>query len=255
MIACGIFALTACNHKTSEKTTDVITWIEDKPGPTMQMHSTFPEVPDSIWNELGLQDGAPSSMSNVLLQTEGKNILFDAGLGAPVSQLQSKLEEKGVTADKVDFVYITHMHGDHIGGMLKDESKVFTNAEVYINRIEAEAWLAMPKEKSALARKVLDVYKDNIHYFEAGDTLEGDIKTIEAYGHTPGHTVYQKGNVLIIGDLIHGAALQMKHPEYCAAYDMDKQAAINARVRIIKYARQNGLKMYGMHLPAPGTIE
>lgn len=255
LLTCVITILTACQQKTSEKTKDTITWIEDKPGPTMQNHSTFPEVPDSLWNELGLQEGVPSSMSCVLLQTEGKNILFDAGLGAPFSQLLVKIEEMGVTADKVDLVYITHMHGDHIGGMLKEDTKVFTNAEVYINRIEAEAWLAMPEEKSALARKVLDVYKENLHYFEAGDTLEGHILTIEAYGHTPGHTVFQKDDILIIGDLMHGAALQMEHPEYCAAYDMDKEAAIEARVHILEYARKNGLTMYGMHLPSPGTIE
>ena len=62
-------------------------------------------------------------------------------------------------------------------------------------------------------------------------------------------------SILVIADLIHGAALQMVHPEYCPAYDMDAEAATESRLRILKYARDNHLTMYGMHLPAPGFIE
>ena len=33
-------------------------------------------------------------------------------------------------------------------------------------------------------------------------------------------------NKLIVGDIMHGVALQMKHPEFCARFDMDKDQAI-----------------------------
>lgn len=29
-------------------------------------------------------------------------------------------------------------------------------------------------------------------------------------------------NKLIVGDIMHGVALQMEHPEFCARFDMDK---------------------------------
>lgn len=64
--------------ETTEPTT--ITWIEDKPGPTLQEHKIFPTVPDSLWESLGLQEGVASSMSCFLLRSEGKTILLDAGL-------------------------------------------------------------------------------------------------------------------------------------------------------------------------------
>lgn len=233
--------------ETTEPTT--ITWIEDKPGPTLQEHKIFPAVPDSLWEALGLQKGVPSSMSCFLLRTEGKTILLDAGLGAPFSQLMPKLSEEGVNPDSLKLIYITHMHGDHIGGLLKNGAKVFPNAELWINRVEVEAWKAMDGKNAELPKAVLEAYKDNLRLFEAGDTLAGGVSTIAAYGHTPGHTVFQKDSILVIADLMHGAALQLKHPEYCPFFDMNAEEATASRKRILEYAKKNNLTMYGMHIP------
>lgn len=256
----GLLLLTACAQKVGQKTVvdgeaTVITWIEDKPEPTLQPHNLYPDVPDSLWIALGLQEGVPSSMSCFLLQTEGKNILLDAGLGAPFSQLIPKLTTLDVKPEELQLIYITHFHPDHIGGLLKDGKVVFPNAEVYINRVEAEAWQKMEGNQSVQAKTVLDAYKQHLHLFEAGDTLPGDVITIAAYGHTPGHTVFQKDSILVIGDLIHGAALQLEYPEYCPLYDMDAETARESRLRILNYARENRLTMYGMHLPHPGTLQ
>ncbi|MGN0090866.1 MAG: MBL fold metallo-hydrolase [Alloprevotella sp.] len=256
----GLLLLTACAQKVGQKTVvdgeaTVITWIEDKPEPTLQPHNLYPDVPDSLWIALGLQEGVPSSMSCFLLQTEGKNILLDAGLGAPFSQLIPKLTTLDVKPEELQLIYITHFHPDHIGGLLKDGKVVFPNAEVYINRVEAEAWQKMEGNQSVQAKTVLDAYKQHLHLFEAGDTLPGDVITIAAYGHTPGHTAFQKDSMLVIGDLIHGAALQLEYPEYCPLYDMDAETARESRLRILNYARENRLTMYGMHLPHPGTLQ
>ena len=258
-IAAGLVMMTACAQKppkvmpVNESTT--ITWIKDKPGPTLQPHKLYPDVPDSLWNALGLQNGVPASINCFLLQTEGKNILLDTGLGAPVSQLLPKLKEQGLSPEDIGLIYLSHLHYDHIGGLLKDGAVTFPNAELYVNRVEAEAWLAMNDDNSKLAKEVLKVYKKHLHLFEAGDTLQGGVRTIAAYGHTPGHTLFQKDSILVIADLIHGAALQLKHPEYCPTYDMDPKAARESRIRILKYAKDNHLTMYGMHLPDPGMVK
>lgn len=261
-LMCGMFVVSACNGqkkevKNAEETAEPakITWIEDKPGPSFQDHKIFPEVSDSLWEALGLQEGVPSSMSCVLLETEGKKILVDAGLGAPFSQLLPKLAEAGIKPEDLKLIYITHLHQDHIGGLLNEGKVVFPNADVYINRVEAEAWKNMPEEKSAGARQVLEAYSAKLHEFEAGDTLQGGVVSMAAYGHTPGHTIFQKDSILIIADLMHGAALQLEHPEYCPFYDMDPVEATASRIRILEYARKNGLTMYGMHLPAPGFVK
>ena len=97
----------------------------------------------------------------------------------------------------------------------------------------------------------MDAYKSRLHLFEFGDTLPGNIVTMNAVGHTPGHTVFQAGKLLVIGDLIHGAAFQIEHPEICASFDMDKEAAVKSRKQYLQYAKDNRLTMAGMHLPAP----
>lgn len=244
----------SCTYKTTVSTHSLL-WIEDKPEQVFHSHDVFPSVPDSLWNALGLQDGVPSSISCILLGVDDEKILVDAGLGAPFSMLMQTLKIQGVTSEDLKLIYITHMHGDHIGGLLKEGKATFPNAEVYINRVEAEAWEAMDSTKNGQQLQVLEAYKDHLHLFEAGDVLPGEVKTIAAYGHTPGHTLFQKDDLLVIGDLIHGAALQLEHPEYCPFFDMDPETAIASRKRILEYARENGLKMYGMHLPSPGYIE
>lgn len=254
-LLCGALAMTASCRQPAGGTKGAsvkpaaMTWIEDKPGPTLNGCGLFPEVNDSLWKALGLEKGVPASVSCFLLQTDGRNILFDTGLGAASSRLPVKLKEMGLTTDSIGIICLTHLHPDHIGGMMNAGKPVFSKAEVYVNRIEAEAWSDMPGGKAGQAKAVLDAYKNQLRLFEAGDTLDCGILSLAAYGHTPGHTVYRKDSILVVGDLMHGAALQTKHPEFCARYDMDKAAAVAARKSVLEYARKNGLAMYGMHFP------
>lgn len=256
-LICGMAMLASCKMQAQQTTNEKehpsmnLIWIEDKPGPSLNNCALFPEVSDSLWSELGLKDGIPASMSCFLLRTEGKNILFDTGLGAPFSQLQTELKDVGLTADSIDAVFITHLHPDHIGGMTNDGKAVFSHATIYLNRVEADAWSKMPNKQNGEAKAMMNIYKDHLQLFDVGDTLECGILPIAAYGHTPGHTVFQIDSILIVGDLMHGVALQSIHPEYCARYDMDKDESVKARKRIIQYAKENSLIMYGMHFPKP----
>ena len=199
-----------------------------------------------------MPDGeADAAINTFLIKKNGKYILFDTGLG---------LEKGGVMLDKltllnlrpedISAICITHCHGDHIGGLVSKGEPVFPNAEVYCSDKELNAF-----KNDALTKEVVKVYDSHLHTFTAGDTLLGEIRSIAAYGHTPGHTFYQIGNLLIVGDLIHAAALQIPHPEYCAKYDADKKSAVKTRKKAYQYIRDNQLVVAGMHLPFSGVIE
>lgn len=229
-----------------------VTWIQDNAKERLMERTLFADASDELIDSLKLADGIPSSMSTFLVETDGVRILFDAGMGAPDSRLLSGLASLGVTPADIKYLYLTHFHGDHIGGMMKGDSIVFPNAEVYASKVEYDAWLKMSSERNAQVVKTMNAYKDRLHLFEFGETLPGNVVTMNAEGHTPGHTVYQAGKLLVIADLIHGAALQLEHPEICAAYDMDKDAAVKSRKHFLRYAKENGLTMAGMHLPPPG---
>ena len=222
-------------------------WLKDNEGDKKFPFDLFGNVPEDVKKDVNMPDGMPSSISAYLIKTIGKTILFDAGLGSSRNgQLLNELSKINVTPEQIDYVYITHFHGDHIGGMLNaDGEKVFTNAEVYVSRLEKESDLG----KGEQAVKMFEKYDDKIHVFNFGDKLPEDVLAIDAVGHTPGHTAFQKGNLLIVGDLMHALALQLKYPEYCPNFDGDKEKAIASRKRILEYAKTNGLTISGMHLP------
>lgn len=232
-----------------------VTWIRDNANDRIMPLSLFPDATKAQIDSLSLQAGVPASVSTFLVEKDGKRILFDAGMGAPDSKLPEGLKALNINPSKIDYLYITHFHGDHIGGMMKDGVPVFPNAQVYVSKVEYDAWMKMPADKKSQVENTMKAYKDRLHLFAFGDTLPCDVIAMEAAGHTPGHTVFRTGNLLVIGDLMHGAALQLKYPEICATYDMDKSGAVKSRKHYVQYARENGLVMAGMHLPVPAFMK
>lgn len=276
LLFAAFMALTSCNSK---KTTDtpapaeevqtpegtlsktlsdgtVVTWLKDNQGERLMPRALF-GAPDSLYDALGIsQEGVPASVSTYVMKSGNVIVLFDAGLGANGGgQTVALLEALGIKATDVNYLYVSHFHGDHIGGMINDGQVVFPNAKVYVGKVEYDAWMAMPEDKNGQVREIMGAYKDQLNFFEFDEVLPNGVKAINAVGHTPGHTVFQKAELLIIADLMHGAALQMEHPEYNANFDMDKEQAAASRARILEYAKANNLMMAGMHLPAPGFWE
>ncbi len=230
-----------------------VTWIRDNAALRNMPVSLFPDAGEEIIMNLGLQHGIPSSTSVFLLEKDGLRILFDAGNGTDDSLMPKAFESLGISHEDIDYVYITHLHGDHIGGMMKGGEAAFPRAEVYMAKAEHDAW--MNDEKNAQQLRMAEAYDGRIKLFAPGDVLPGDVETIDASGHTPGHTAYRSGSFLVIGDLVHGAALQLYYPEFCASFDMDKEAAVASRIRLFDYANKNGLLTGGMHFPEPAFNE
>ena len=236
-----------------------VTWIQDNDGEKLNPRSLFSDASDSLYNSLNMPDGIPASVSTFLVKVDGKYILFDAGLGSFGGQLQKRLAALGVNPDSIGLIYLTHFHVDHIAGLVaKDDAgndaKAFKNAAVYAGKVEYDAWMNdIPKND--LQKNIMALCKDSLHLFAFGDTLPHGVLAIDAIGHTPGHTAFQLANLLIVGDLMHGYALQKDHPEINSNYDMDKPKSAESRGRIMQYARDNKLLMAGMHLPPPGFVE
>ncbi len=231
-----------------------VTWLRDNAERKNNDLKLFGDVTTDLADSLGISNGIPASMSAVLLQKDSMNILCDAGLGLPGSLLVQSLNSLGIKPEDIKFVYLTHLHFDHIGGLIANGQKAFPNAKVYVAKTELEAWLGMT-ENNEKQVELAKIYAEDIQKFNFNDTLPGSVIPMDAHGHTPGHTVFQAGKALVIGDLMHGMALQMAHPEFCASYDMDSTEAVKSRVKFINYAKENGLTMVGMHLPEPGFVK
>jgi len=252
-----------------------VTVIQDSPG---EMQASLFSGPASKKERLKyFTDGKAEAGFNVfLLRMDGKIVLFDTG-GGSIFQTPGKLPEVlaslGIKPEDVDFILLTHMHGDHIGGLLREEKRTFPKAKVMVSKLELDAWMEFAKKdppdanqtiaaSAALTQAVVAAYGADIQTFAFGDTLLPGVTALDASGHTPSHTVYQLTadgkNLLIIGDLIHAMPLQFALPDECASYDMDPPKAILARKRIFELAAKNKMPIAGMHFPfanAVGTVE
>lgn len=207
---------------------------------------------DNLLAEL-MPDGASRSAINAFIVMDSSNtILFDAGLGADNGGLLLESMKKAeIEPAKVTAVCLTHLHFDHIGGLLHGGQATFPNATLYLSQEEYDAWgdggpLA---KNNGMWKQVMEAYKGHIKTFSDGEKLFDGLVVAElAPGHTPGHTVYTvDGFCLIAGDLLHAQDFQLDHPQFCARYDTDSKQAVATRTRIFKSVRDNGLYFAGAH--------
>lgn len=213
---------------------------------------------DELLNKI-LPDGQADASINVfMLKGKDKMVLFDAGLGEERNgQLLAKLDSLGIKAEQITDICITHFHGDHIGGLLTANGEaVFKNAKLHFSDLELEAWTTGPlQERNEQVNNMLTAYADRYETFHAGDTIVEGIVTIAAPGHTPGHTLFDTGDEIIVGDLLHAVALQIEHPEFSAKYDFEPELATQTRISVLEIARTSHKPLAGMHFPAPFIIK
>lgn len=270
-VSAAVLAAVSCGNKKADAATDAaqlpegvtvlkldsltLTTIRDDEGDKRMPNSLFYGEADSAKVDSLSPDGAvPSSISCFLVETQGKKVLFDTGNGMEHGgMLLKRLDSIGVKPESIDYLVLTHFHMDHIGGMTEGGKPVFTRAEVYVPEAERIYWKYMSNQNAKAAADAMAVYSGKVHCFKYTDALPLGIKPLAAPGHTPGHTVYQMGRLLIVGDLMHGFDLQIQAPDICPSYDMDRRKAIESRTKYIDYICKNKLVTAGMHFPGNGV--
>ena len=208
---------------------------------------------------------APASVNTFLIRAGGKNILVDAGFGTIIPgapQLEKHLSAVGLSPADIDIVLLTHLHTDHVGGLLKHKKRLFPKAKVMVSKPELEYWMSLAEKDSAnanaaLVKTVVAEYgPDVLPPFALGAAVLPGVTSVDASGHTPGHSAFLVESdgkcLLIVGDLLHAAALQFPLPDECARYDMDVPAAVKARRAILAMAAEKDIPVAGMHIFYPG---
>ena len=221
---------------------------------------------DELLSAAGAQE-IETNFNAVLIRNGGQVILADAGprdlFGPTCGFLPEALKEAGVTAEEVEVLYTTHLHPDHIAGMITAEGKaVFPNAVLHVPQADHAFWSDESKttgdplgDWGKLARAVLAAYGDRLKLLGPKDEIAPGLTPITLPGHTPGHSGWRLesdgAQLLHVGDIIHAPALQAADPEVAIAFDMDMDTARATRKRLLDELATDGALFTGGHFLHP----
>jgi glyoxylase-like metal-dependent hydrolase (beta-lactamase superfamily II) len=203
-----------------------------------------------------------------LLVHAGKHVLlFDTGVGNWYGDAGGKLPESmkaaGEKPASVTDIFISHVHGDHIGGLITPAGALaFPNAAIHMSAPEWK-WLSSLSEDQAKNMAIqrvsafVSTIKPKVVPFEPGAVLlPGIVKAVELKGHTPGHSGYLigsgKDSVLAFGDAMHSYVISVAKPEWHVAFDSDQQLGAATRVTLVNDSAASGQRLYSEHFPFPG---
>lgn len=212
-----------------------------------------------------------TSINSFLIDTGERRILIEAGAGRLFGdccgRLPAMLKEAGYSPESIDTVLLTHVHGDHSGGLTVEGRRVFPNAEIYLAKQELEYWLSDAAKARAKAshskmfeegRAALAPYyaAGRIRTFTAPAELFPGIRATAAPGHTPGHSFFEiesRGNRLrVVGDIIHAAEIQLPRPDITIDFDADEARAAKTRTAALAELAGTHELVAAPHVSFPG---
>lgn len=209
------------------------------------------------------------SVNTFVVRSGGRVALIDTGsgntMGPTLGWLPRNLQRIGIDPAKIETVLLTHLHPDHSNGLTTDAGEpVFPACELLLHEEEIVHWyddarMARVPERQQVryfqgARIQFEPYRKRARLFRSGEVFPG-ITAIPIPGHTPGHTAYLissgSESLLIWGDVVHFADLQIAHPEISMEFDSDQAAAAATRRRVFDMTATDRQLVAGMHLHFP----
>ncbi|MCB1382739.1 MAG: MBL fold metallo-hydrolase [Notoacmeibacter sp.] len=213
-------------------------------------------------------DRLANGFAPTLVQTGSDTVLFDTGLGAGarekgMGQTAARLALAGIRPEDVTVVVITHMHPDHIGGLVEDGKPAYPNARYVTGQTEYDFW-ADPARSGTPAERVHAMVNSMVRPLAERTTFIGNegevlpgIRGIAAPGHTPGHMGFHLESagkrLMITGDTANHFVLSLQKPDWEVRFDMDKAAAAATRRKVFGMIAADRIPFIGYHMPFPAA--
>ena len=251
VISDGVLPIAAKTIATNADSADLASWLDDMFLP--------PDVLEWPLNVVVVRSGA-------------QTILIDAGLGVEfpdfprAGQLAMRLEAAGIDAASVTDVVLTHMHMDHIGGLLGDGlgRRLRPDLRVHVAAAEAEFWespdfshtsmpAGVPDALRSAATRFLDEYRSRLRPFETDYEVAPGVVARRTGGHTPGHSVVRLAScddrLTFAGDAVFQVAFD--RPDWFNGFEHDPEEAARVRVGLLRELAASREALVATHLPFP----
>ena len=219
------------------------------------------------------QDAFDWALNVVVVRSGGKTILIDAGLGSDpdlnlprAGQLIKRLEAAGIDLGSVTDLVLTHMHMDHIGGLLVEgvKERLRKDLRIHVAAAEVKFWEApdfshtsmpqgFPDALRSAAKRFVSEYGSNLRTFDAEHEIAPGVVARRTGGHTPGHSVVRVASgddgLTFAGDAVFTVGFEQ--PDWHNGFEHDPEEAARVRVRLLRELAKSGEMLVATHLPFP----
>jgi glyoxylase-like metal-dependent hydrolase (beta-lactamase superfamily II) len=242
----------------------------------MLAHDTDPAVRAAWLRDMGLPpEMLDWPLNAVVVRSGGRTMLIDAGIGMDpgldlprAGQLVRRLEAAGIDLAAVTDVVLTHMHMDHIGGLLVDgvKERLRPDLRVHVAAAEVKFWASpdfsrvsmppgFPDALRSTAKRFLNDYQSQLRPFDEKYEVAPGVLVTRTGGHTPGHSVVRLASggdrLTFAGDAVFQVGFE--HPDWYNGFEHDPEEAARVRVRLLRELAANRESLVATHLSFPSV--
>lgn len=242
--------------------------------PTETMSTNVDKAARAQWfDDMCLPPDAFGWPLNVLVaEAGGKTVLVDAGLGAEypdfpkAGKLPGRLAAAGIDLSTVTDIVITHMHMDHVGGLLVDgvRAQLNPNVVIHVAAAEVDFWTApdftlttmpapVPGVLRSAAARFVDEYKSHLRVFDTTCEVAPGVVVRRTGGHTPGHSIVEleskQTRLTFAGDAVFPVGFD--HPDWHNGFEHDPEDAMRVRIELLREMAASRDLLVATHLPFP----